>query len=288
MFRFSSVQEGQYLISRKDSFLERLTPAEYSLRMGINFHISEEMFIEHLRNCILAWDDDEILNIGQVLVKAENIIRNLKMTIQEEVVLVKTSGKDEWNSAYTRCNAIFLPIKKIKSYTRERLLKFLLHEYFHIFFRFRKDLQEQFYNTIGFEIMPELQLPKALSNRVLTNPDAPFINRYIKVEYQGEQINAIPIALLKEDLINVNELGDILKSITAKFLYIQDESDSKALIIDTSDIKGFYEKVGNNTPSAVDPDEILAENFALFALNERNVPSVDVLDKIEGVIHSFI
>lgn len=293
MFKFSSVQEGQLLISKRDSFLERLTPLEYTLIMGVNYNISECVFIKHLKSCILSWNAQEISRIRQVLSTVENIIKKLRITVQEEIVLVKTSGKDGWNSAYTRLNAIFLPTRKIESYTQEKLLKFLLHEYFHIFFRFREDLQKQLYQVIGFKIMKELKLPKILLNRKITNPDAPFINRYIKVEYQGKIINAIPIALLKEDFTNINTSKDILESIEFKFLFVQDERNewktkqnfSNVLVIDIANIKGFFEKVGNNTSSIIDPDEILAENFVFFALNKRNIPSVDVLDRIGEVIN---
>lgn len=222
----------------------------------------------------------------------KEIIDNLGIALKEEIILVKTNGRDEWNSAYTRCSAIFLPSKKIKSYDEKRLVRFLLHEFFHVFFRARKDLQKYFYEVIGFKLINEIELPEDLKNRKLTNPDGPFINSCIEVKYENNLINTVPIILLKGDHTNVNSSKDILKSITVKLLVIEYEKDKwnvkmineKPLLIDASQVKGFFEKVGENTTDIIDPDEILAENFVFLAFNERNVPSVNILDGLENVL----
>jgi hypothetical protein len=55
-------------------------------------------------------------------------------------------------------------------------------------------------------------------------------------------------------------------------------------LVPMSEVDGFYEQVGWNTGYILHPEEILADNFALLMLRERNVRSPEVIQKLEGIL----
>jgi hypothetical protein len=55
-------------------------------------------------------------------------------------------------------------------------------------------------------------------------------------------------------------------------------------LVDVRKVSGFMEQVGKNTRYIIHPEEILADNFVLLILEERNVPSPDIINKIRMVL----
>ncbi len=49
-------------------------------------------------------------------------------------------------------------------------------------------------------------------------------------------------------------------------------------------ISGFYEQVGRNTGYIIHPEEILADNFALLVLAQKNVRSPQILDDMRTIL----
>jgi hypothetical protein len=49
-------------------------------------------------------------------------------------------------------------------------------------------------------------------------------------------------------------------------------------------VSGFYEQVGRNTEYIIHPEEILADNFAMLVMGDQNVPSPEILRKVQGVL----
>ena len=55
-------------------------------------------------------------------------------------------------------------------------------------------------------------------------------------------------------------------------------------VVGPSRVSGFFEQVGRNTDYLIHPEEILAENFALLVLNERQVASRAILQRIREIL----
>ena len=49
-------------------------------------------------------------------------------------------------------------------------------------------------------------------------------------------------------------------------------------------VSGFTEQVGRNTDYIIHPEEILADNFALLVLNEHDVASPEILQKMREAL----
>jgi hypothetical protein len=61
-------------------------------------------------------------------------------------------------------------------------------------------------------------------------------------------------------------------------------ADMQPVLVGVGQLSRFYEQVGRNTRYILHPEEILADNFALLVLDERKVPSPEILDKMQAVL----
>ena len=58
----------------------------------------------------------------------------------------------------------------------------------------------------------------------------------------------------------------------------------KPKLVNVQQVSGIFEQVGRNTGYIIHPEEILAGNFALLVLPERNVPSPSIIKKMEEIM----
>ena len=59
---------------------------------------------------------------------------------------------------------------------------------------------------------------------------------------------------------------------------------SQPRLVEVKQVTGFYEQVGRNTQYIIHPEEILADNFADLVLQDRPVPSPEILKKMQDVL----
>jgi hypothetical protein len=53
-------------------------------------------------------------------------------------------------------------------------------------------------------------------------------------------------------------------------------------------VPDYARQIGRNTPYTIHPEEILAENFALLVRGETDVPSPEVLRRMEDVLRGDV
>ena len=61
-------------------------------------------------------------------------------------------------------------------------------------------------------------------------------------------------------------------------------SSAQPVLASPEEVSGFFEQVGRNTKYVIHPEEILADNFALLILDEHNVPSPEILQKMRLIL----
>ena len=105
--------------------------------------------------------------------------------------MIKTTGAEEGNAAYTRATAIVLPKSELGK-GQDHLKKLICHELFHILSRQNPELREKLYAIIGFTKCNEIKLPPELERRKITNPDAPRNDHFIRLQIEGQESLAVP------------------------------------------------------------------------------------------------
>ncbi|MBB6214356.1 hypothetical protein HNQ80_000436 [Anaerosolibacter carboniphilus] len=291
-FTFASMKEGQEILVQRDDYLRVMRPFERSLKMQANTYVPESAFGAFLKASVMPWTQEEMEKLKKGSSDLIKRLDQLEIDFHENILLVKTDGREEWNSAYTRANGIILPEKKLKNYGGEKLVRLLAHELFHIISRKRPALREQLYKMLGFTIISEISFPKLLESRILTNPDAPLYDNYIEVFVEGAKAQVVPIVLLKESYENINAKEDIFHSIAMKLAVLEEQQgewkvqcrEENPLILNLEDVSGLLEQVGEDMERFNQVEEILAENFALLVGGLKNVTTSQIFEKMRSFL----
>jgi hypothetical protein len=164
------------------------------------------------------------------------------------------------------------------------LKRTIAHELFHILSRGNPALREKLYESIGFTKCGEVEFPSDLQSRKITNPDAPRNDHAIQLGVGGEEVRAVPILFSNAAKYDVNRGGEFFNYLQMSFLQVPRMSSEQPVLAAPEEVSGFFEQIGRNTKYVIHPEEILADNFALLILDEHNVPSPEILEKMRRIL----
>ena len=290
---FASQSEGRKILTEKDDFIQRLSPFDRSARMKTDKAVSEDEFLQFVGKHVIDWTSDERQTVQAAIEAIAPLLRDLRFSWPPTVQLIKTTGNEEGNAAYTRARAIVLPKGELGK-GQDHLKKLVCHELFHILSRQNPELREKLYGIIGFTRCNEIKLPPGLERRKITNPDAPRNDHFIRLQIDGRESLAVPILVSSSDIYDVKRGGEFFEYLQLQFLVVEKSAGSENMqavsegsspkLADMKRVSGFMEQVGKNTDYIIHPEEILAENFALLVLKGDNVPSPEILQKMREVL----
>jgi hypothetical protein len=160
----------------------------------------------------------------------------------------------------------------------------MAHELFHILSRRNPALREKLYELIGFRKCGEVEFPSDLKSRKITNPDAPRNDHAIQLRVGGEDVRAVPILFSNAAKYDVNRGGEFFNYLQLSFLQVPKMSSAQRMLAAPEEVSGFFEQVGRNTKYIIHPEEILAENFALLIIDEHDLPSPEILQKMRLIL----
>jgi hypothetical protein len=178
---FASASEGRKILAAKDDFIQRLSPFDRSARMKVDRAVSEDEFVAFVEKNAVEWTEDDMQTVERAIKKLQPLLRALPLSFPPIIQLIKTSGAEEGNAAYTRTTAIILPKAEFAK-SDVNLEKLVCHELFHLLSRKNPELRDKLYAVIGFTKCHEIALPPDLRSRKITNPDAPRNEHYIRLE----------------------------------------------------------------------------------------------------------
>jgi hypothetical protein len=291
---FASLSEGQKVLTAKDEFVRHLSPFDRSSRMKTDKPISEDEYLAFVAKNVSDWTAEETRAVEMTLKEIQPRLAELSLPFPATIQIIKTTGAEEGNAAYTRGTAIILPKGELAR-NHSELSKLVCHELFHVLSRHNPDLREELYDLIGFVRCEDLEFPRGLAARKITNPDGPRNDHFIRLEIEGQKRAAIPVLFSKSETYDVTRGGEFFEYLAFQFLVVEFDPTSrrpKVVYGDNSEPKlvgpqavtGFFEQVGRNTDYIIHPDEILADNFAMLILGGENVKSPEILQKMKTVL----
>jgi hypothetical protein len=290
---FATQIEGKQILTAKDDFVQRLSPFDRSARMKTDKAVSEAEFLQFVGRNVTDWTTEEMQTVQAAIEAIAPLLRDLRFSWPPTVQLIKTTGTEEGNAAYTRATAIVLPKGELGK-GQDHLNRLISHELFHILSRQNPELREKLYAIIGFTKCNEIKLPPALERRKITNPDAPRNDHFIRVQIEGQESLAVPILLSSAETYDVKRGGEFFEYLQLQFLVVEKDRGSgnfqpapagaSPKLVGAQQISGFMEQVGKNTDYIIHPEEILAENFALLLLHEANAASPEILQKMRELL----
>ena len=289
--KFASQADGAEILGQRDEYIARHSPFDRSARLKTDEDVPESEFLAFVSAQALEWHDREKSKVAEAIGSIAGALQKYQVPVSD-VSFVKTTGKEEGKSAYTRDSAIAIPTNML-SFDNVKMRRLVAHELFHVISRRNPELREQLYATIGYARGNEVQLPSKLAARKITNPDAPLNDHYIRVKVDGDAVCATPVLYANRDHYDKSNGGEFFASLQFRYLLTWQgagnadykDPENPELVVE-GDLEGFFEQVGRNTKYTIHPDEILADNFSLLVTGEGDVKTPDVLRKMSEVFAS--
>jgi hypothetical protein len=291
-FSFATAGQGREILTTRDDYVQRLSPFDRAARLKTDQDVSEETYLRFVGAQTLDWADAEKTLMQSVIAELRPALESLDLPWPESILLVKTTGREEANAAYTRANAIMLPQAEVDK-GKTSLKVYVAHELFHVLSRQNPALKEKIYAAIGFKPCGEVALPPSLAAVKITNPDAPKNDHCIRVAVDGHDVWAMPLIYSgapKYDPVRGGEFFDYLQfgllvvGEGAEPPVAAAVDEAHVRLVDVARVSGFFEQAGRNTGYIIHPEEILADNFSLLLRGQRNVESPEIVEKIRNVL----
>lgn len=265
--RFASLDLARKILSTSDEFTQNMGARERAARLQLAGDWSEGEFLDFAADCAAEWQPEEMEKVWQSLEIFKERLGRLVVSFPPEVWLVRTTGREEGGSAYTRQNAIILPPRKLSYPRLEDFTALLTHELFHVITRYKPEFRDDIYTCIGFAPCGHVTLPGFLSTGRITNPDAPQNSHAIQVIHDGREIRVLPV-LYSE----VEESGDdFFHGMQCRLLGVEPSGQSwqpimmgsgQPRLFTAGEVCGFFEQTGQTNENCLQPEEILANAFA--------------------------
>ena len=281
---FASVTEAAAILGQKDDFIQRLSPFDRAARMKTDKSVSEEDFLRFVKANAAAWSESEQAKVEAAMSALRPALESVPIPFPKIITFIKTTGAEEGGAFYTRDTAVMMPAKQTDAADGELLKKTIAHELFHILSRSDPALREKLYALIGFTNCGEIDLPGELRSRKITNPDAPRNDHSIRVRANGTEVSVVPILFSNTPDYDPVRDGEFFSYLQLGFLIVSKNPKTRADVLAPQQVSGFFEQIGRNTEYIIHPEEILAENFALLMIGQRDVPSPDLLDRLRQAL----
>jgi hypothetical protein len=272
-----------------DKFFEHLTPIDAAVQMKKNgpLSMSHDLMVadykKYLQTDVTSFTKEEAAFVAKAMNEAFQLIGKVSARyFPEEIRLIKTKAHHyDAEMYYTRENCIIIPEPILKQKNYAAFLQTILHEISHIVTRLNPPVKAQLYALVGFKkIEMALEIPDALRNRMLTNPDGVDINWATPLtSATGTSVFTMPLLYAKDTLFDPKkpDFGDYLgwnyyelaPSADNQKLVVQTVGPRQQSTLDTRGINDLFLK-NYNTAYIIHPDEIVADNFSLLMLSQKN------------------
>ncbi|MDG6882422.1 Uncharacterised protein [Phocoenobacter uteri] len=288
---FASKSEASTLLKKEDEYTKRLSQFDIQSRLHNQAGSKNELL-----NLMVAqtkdWTPDEIQLINKTNKEINGLIKQngFHFTLPKIVFIKSTMQTEGGAEGYTRENLIVLKDELVSKDNKE-LKHLLIHELFHILTRYNPNLRAELYSVIGFHLMNDIALPSPLKDNLISNPDAPFDDSYIKLKVADQTIDGLMILFANKPY----QKGTFFDYINIGFVKLKGEGKNKEvdlsdknqpIIYSLDEVSGFFEQIGFNTQYIIDPEEVLAENFVYAMMNKKDLPNPEIINKIINVLQN--
>lgn len=287
-FRFATKAEAQMLITDIDQYTNGWNQFDINVRMQSNEGRKSQLLTLAM-SCVQNWSDQDKKKVTDAFNAIIAAIKKQKLTLHypDEIILVKTSRQEEGGAdAYTRKNWMALSEDVLNNAQDAQLKQLIAHELFHIITRYDQTFRKAVYQTIGFTVLDrEIIFPTDLMEKRISNPDISRYDSYAPFTVNGTTQNYTMVTYTDRPYEG-GELFDYMKfglvPLNEHFVPVQE--NGKTVIVPIEQAEDFYEKIGKNTEYVINPEEILADNFAYMIMGKKDLPNPEVVNRIREVL----
>ena len=109
VIHFASASEGSKLLIKKDDFIHRLSPFDRAARLKVARLVSEEEFLSFVARNTSDWTKEDVQAVQASVEELRPLLRQFPVSLPSIIQVIKTTGAEEGNAAYTRGTAIVIP-----------------------------------------------------------------------------------------------------------------------------------------------------------------------------------
>lgn len=290
LLRLADASEGRAILASEDDFTRGLGSFDRSFRMRTTAHVEDAELRTFLGEQAIDFTEEEAAAWDAVIAAVAQGARGLGRVLPPEVLVVKTTGREERDHAYTRGNAIVIPASRARTWRGERAMKLLAHELFHVASRAAPAFRDATYALLGFEPVGPIAPPPELDDRRISNPDAHALEHYLRCD-TGAVVPLLtssrPLAEVLEETSVLGFAGLTLLGINPDEGTVLRDSNGALLLVDAQ-TTDWAPRLAKNTRYTIHPEEVLADNLSLVIRRRlgTTAPPADpaFLDAFEGVL----
>lgn len=269
---FCTLEEGRQIISESDKYTSGFHAFDLVSRLSEKgLPQDEQGYLDLAASSVLEWtpQEKELLqgSFGHIVRIADSCGYSLPWP--DSISLVKTTMAEEGGAGgYTRGKNIFLTSPESFS-SSEGMLEYLLaHELFHVLTRNCPQFRREMYAQIGYTVLDrDIELPQEVLQMRISNPDVNSYDCYAYYDIDGRRRPVMMLFYSDSEYAGgpFFEYGKVgLLELDGQFNVLRD-SLGAPVIHPVESASDFRSLIGENTSYVINPEEVLADNFA-FAL----------------------
>jgi hypothetical protein len=267
--RFADMHRAMQVLGRRDAWARQLSVFDLGVRQKTATPAGLAEFLTFAAGSGLGWSAQEEAAWQVVIARLGLAMAGSNLHVPQ-VTLVKTLGREEFDAAYTRGDAIMLPRSKASLATTDPRGAFFLlaHEVFHVLSRADSRLRDNLYALLGFERVEGFEYPTELESRRLSNPDAFEYLHTLSVQAGSQRVDVLPVLQSRLPLNEAINLPNFFAALDIVLLPVDRNTgevrrDSNGnLVMYNFGNTNWVPLMLRNSSFIIQPEELLADNFA--------------------------
>ena len=289
-FRTATPAEAVTIVTADDTYTRGLTPADLSIRLHLPAGGDVPALKAQYAGAIQPWSDAETSRLTAFVERHSDKLDALAAWLPADVLFIKASDAIDGGLPHTRANAIVFGPALPDS---DPALEFLIfHELFHVLSRHQSGaVRTELYGMIGFERCARTNIPEALRDRVVSNPDVEDPEFTVAVEGRAGAMNLMP--LLTAEPSRYDAARPSFPSYFQLVFLNMRRNARGACSLDArrghtpvfapdAVVDALLEKVGHNTTYLFHAEETLADNFAYLQQGRADLPDMWVIERLRA------
>ena len=281
------------IIAKKDDYISNFSEFDLQSRLGTSDKVSKEDLLVFLSQQTVDWTDSEEIMINRIIDELNDSYLSYKKFLLDKIKLIKTTGREECDAAYTRRQCIYVPVSMVQ-WPYEELKELIAHELFHVVSTHNPKFRNNLYLKLGFIPCPELEIPEGYKHLYVSNPDTIGKNCYVSFQSNGARVNAVPFLYSEVpyrggyffEYFRFTFLESEMNDNTCKPLYEHNRPKFIATPQKLFDLCEEIDPYGNQ--HRLHPEEILAYYWSLLPFAESKLPFYkrSYLEKIRDIVEN--
>ena len=269
-------QTASSIIATKDEYISNFSEFDLQSRLRTSEKVLKEDLLEFLLRQTVDWANSETIIINRIFSELDILYAPYKKYLPDNVKIIKTTGLEECDAAYTRNKCIYVPISMVE-WPYGELKELIAHELFHVISTTNSKFRNALYLKLGFISCPELDVPDEYKRLYVSNPDTIGKNSYVEFKNNGVQIKAVPF-LYSETPYNGGYFFEYFRFAFLESEVKQDkcmpiyENNQPNFISPPPELFEMCEEIDPyNNQHRLHPEEILAYYWSLLPFSESKL-----------------